>query len=137
MARLEFDSEGHAFLDIKLTERKDGFGAALCLRVPPRRGRSCLVLHDELFWGRDKEAAGNFINGLFVHSGNAHFTSHDRRFSITFRMSNNGHALFEAIWQDEDGRIGFLREVPMGAIESFQRRIRNTWKLMCLQTGHI
>lgn len=130
MARLKFDSEGHAFLDIKLTKRKNGFGAIICLRVPPRRGRSSLVLHEELSLGRDKQAVGDFIEALVVPSGNSRFASRDARFSFAFRMSNKGYALFEAVWRDTDGKIAFWTEVPISTVESFQRRLLSVWKAM-------
>lgn len=128
MPRLELSEDGDSFLDLRIVQNEEGFGAEIGLRLPAVRGRSVVVLHDVISWGEDVHAAREFFDGIVLRrSWECALSEKAGFFSIRWPYGSE-NALFSAAWHDEYGDIDYHTYVPADGAGRFQEAVRAAWE---------
>lgn len=128
MPRLNLSEEGDSFLDLRIVQNEEGFGAEIGLRLPAVRGRSVVVLHDVISWGKDVHAAREFFDGIVsLRSWKCKLSEKAGFFSIRWPYGSE-NALFSAAWHDEYGDIDYHTYVPADGAKRFQAAVQAAWE---------
>ena len=127
MARLKFDQKGEGFFDLLLSDREEGYGAVVTLRVPKGPGRSSFVLYEEFVWGKSPGECREFVAKLDAKGGGQHIAilKNDTAY-FSFLRNPGGKLLFEARCFTKSGEIAFRVDVGAASAELFHRNLEAT-----------
>jgi len=111
MARLWIDRQTMSFIDLIPIVDKNGAALQATVRVGPGRGRSMLVLHDELILKEKEKSA------IHLSKGGIDVRLNDMK--ITFAKACSGRAKILISWGIGDGALSVELSVPSTTMKSF------------------
>ena len=127
MARLQFDRKGEGFFDLMFSDRAEGYGAIVHLRVPKGPGRSSFVFHEEFVWGESPDDCAEFVAKLSPDVGGQGIAilRNDTAY-FSFLRGPVGALLFEARCFVGAGELTFRANVPAAAAKLFHGKLEAT-----------
>ena len=125
MARFNFDKGSGAFFELIFTDRDEGRGAIVRLRIPKGPGRSSFVFHEEIGLGRCPDFCSEFVARLDPNGGGQGLAvlRNDTAY-FSFSRGPDGSLFFEARCTTGFGEISFRAEVPVAAAELFRGKLK-------------
>lgn len=101
MARLKLNSGGESFLEVTFTQREDGLGVMMSLRVAAGVGRSSLVFRHELGLGRGIDGV-DYIQRLFSETTEPQSRDVSSPFQLSFHTTaTHDDVELLATWRDK------------------------------------
>ena len=127
MARLQFDKKGEGFFDLMFSDREEGYGAVVTLRVPKGPGRSSFVFHEEFVWGKTPGECAEFVAKLSPDVGGqgVAILRNDTAY-FSFLRGPAGALLFEARCFVGAGELTFRANVPSATAKLFHGKLEAT-----------
>jgi len=124
MARLNFNRGSGAFFELILTDREEGRGAIVHLRIPKGAGRSSFVFHEEFVLGKGPDDCLEFVAKLSPEgNGQGIAILRNDTAYFSFLLNPDGKLLFEACCSTGFGELAFRANVAAGAAGLFHRNL--------------
>lgn len=128
MPRLNLSEDGNSFLDLRIIRDENDLGVKICLRLPAVCGRSVVLFHEVISWGKNLNAAHDFFDGIISRRSWECKIVDKAGFFRLHWPHDSENASFSITWHDEYGAIDYHACVQDCDAKRFQEAIKSIQK---------